>query len=77
MINSLEDAIKQYEEFAECETGSARVLRENGNEKDAKYFEETAENDKKIVAWLKELAEYQKLFESPKEAEDVLNMLSV
>ena len=26
---------------------------------------------------LKELAEYQKLFESPKEAEEILNMMSV
>lgn len=57
MIDSLKDAIKEYKDFAECETETARVLRNIGNEKDAKYYEETAENDKKIVAWLTELHE--------------------
>ena len=33
-----------------------------------------AEEHKQLAEWLKELAEYQKLFESPKE---VLNMMSV
>ena len=57
MIDNLKDAIKEYKDFAECETETARVLRNIGNEKDAKYYEETAENDKKIVAWLTELQE--------------------
>lgn len=57
MINNLTEAIKEYKDFAECETETARVLRNIGNEKDAKYYEETAENDKKIVAWLTELQE--------------------
>ena len=57
MIDNLTEAIEKYKRFAECETESARVLRNVGNEKDAKYFEETAENDKKIVAWLTELQE--------------------
>lgn len=57
MIDNLEEAIKEYKDFAECETETARVLRNVGNEKDAKYYEETAENDKKIVAWLTELQE--------------------
>lgn len=57
MIDNLKDAIEKYKDFAECETESASVLRNMGNEKDAKYFEETAENDKKIVAWLTELQE--------------------
>lgn len=57
MIDNLTEAIKEYKDFAECETETARVLRNIGNEKDAKYYEETAENDKKIVAWLTELQE--------------------
>lgn len=36
-----------------------------------------AEEHKQLAEWLKELAEYQKLFESPKEAEEVLNMMSI
>lgn len=57
MIENLTEAIKEYKDFTECETETARVLRNVGNEKDAKYYEETAENDKKIVAWLTELQE--------------------
>lgn len=38
---------------------------------------ECAKEHEQLASWLKELAEYQKLFESPKEAEEVLNMLSV
>lgn len=38
---------------------------------------ECAEEHEQLAAWLTELAEYQKLFDSPKEAEEVLNMLSV
>lgn len=73
MIDNLKDAIEKYKDFAECETGSARVLREHGCEKDAKYFEETAENDKKIVALLTELQErreadkWRPISEPPKE----------
>lgn len=36
-----------------------------------------AEEHEQLAEWLKELAEYQKLFESPKEAEKVLNTMSV
>lgn len=36
-----------------------------------------AEEHKQLAEWLKELAEYQKLFDSPKEAEEILNMMSV
>lgn len=57
MIDNLTEAIEKYKHFVECETESARVLREHGNVKDAKYFEKTAENDRKIVAWLTELQE--------------------
>lgn len=57
MIDNLAEAIEKYKHFVECETESARVLREHGNVKDAKYFEKTAENDRKIVAWLTELQE--------------------
>ena len=38
---------------------------------------ECANEHEQLASWLKELAEYQKLFDSPKEAEEVLNMLSV
>ena len=57
MIDNLTEAIEKFKNFAECEIESAKVLRGYGNEKDAKYFEETAENDKNIVAWLTELQE--------------------
>ena len=57
MIDNLTEAIVKYKNLAEREIETARVLRNIGNEKDAKYFEETAENDKKIVAWLTELQE--------------------
>ena len=57
MIDNLTEAIEKYKNLAEREIETARVLRNIGNEKDAKYFEETAENDKKIVAWLTELQE--------------------
>lgn len=40
-------------------------------------FCECASEHEQLASWLEELAEYQKLFESPKEAEEVLNMLSV
>lgn len=55
MSNNLDEAIEKYKDYAECEIVTARVLRNNGNEKDAKYYEETAEFDEKMVAWLEEL----------------------
>lgn len=73
MIDNLTEAIKEYKDYAECEAETARVLRNIGNEKDAKYYEETAENDKKIVAWLTELQErreadkWRPISEPPKE----------
>lgn len=36
-----------------------------------------AEEHEQLAGWLKELAEYRKLFESPKEAKEALNMMSV
>lgn len=59
MFNNIKEAIEQYKDFVECETETARVLRNEGNEKDAKYYEETAENNKKIIAWLEELQVYR------------------
>lgn len=38
---------------------------------------ECAEEYGQLAEWLKELKAYRELFESPKEAEEVLNMTSV
>lgn len=56
MINSIDEAIEKYNEFIESENATARELRAN-NDNSARYYEETAENDKKIVEWLTELQE--------------------
>ena len=59
MFDNIQDAIEQYKDYVECETETARVLKNEGNEKDAKYYEETAENNKKIITWLEELKAYR------------------
>ena len=57
MIDDLKETIELYKDFVECETATARVLRNAGNENSARDYEETAENDKRIVALLTELQE--------------------
>ena len=57
MIGDLKETIEMYKDFAECETATARVLRKVGNENEARDYEVTAENDKRIVALLTELQE--------------------
>lgn len=59
MIENLTDAIEKYNDFIESENATARALRAN-NDNSARFYEETAENDKKIVAWLTELQERRK-----------------
>lgn len=72
---SLDEAIKHYEEKAK--ELREQPFKEKMNIEDIAECEECAEEHEQLAEWLKELAEYQKLFESPKEAEEVLNMLSV
>lgn len=72
---TLDEAIKHCEEKAEekrkdYERACAYNIPSEGCLKCAEEHEQLAE-------WLKELAEYQKLFKSPKEAEEVLNMMSI
>lgn len=72
-IKHCEEKAKEQREIAKCyiSTEYPRVRAQRRKcLKCAKEHEQLAE-------WLKELAEYQKLFESPKEAEEVLNMMSV
>lgn len=57
MIDDLKERIELYKGFVECETETARVLRNIDNENEARDYEETAENDKRIVALLTELQE--------------------
>lgn len=56
MIENLTDAIEKYNDFIDSENATARALRAN-NDNSARFYEETAENDKKIVEWLTELQE--------------------
>ena len=57
MIDDLNETIELYKDFVECETKTAMVLRNVGNENSARDYEESAENNKKIVALLTELQE--------------------
>lgn len=61
MIDDLKEIIELYKDFVECETATARVLRNVGNEDGARDYEETSENDKRIVALLTELEADRKL----------------
>lgn len=72
---SLDEAIKHCEEKAK--ELREQPFKEKMDIEDISDCEECAEEHEQLVGWLKELAEYQKLFESPKEAEEVLNMMSV
>lgn len=76
---SLDEAIKHCEEKAKEQRDKAITYLNGGysSQIDGKSCLKCAEEHEQLAGWLKELAEYQKLFESPKEAEEVLNMLSV
>lgn len=76
---SLDEAIKHYEEKAKEQRAKAVGYFTGGysSQIEGKSCLKCAEEHEQLAEWLKELAEYQKLFESPKEAEEVLNMLSV
>lgn len=74
---SLDETIKHCEEKAEESRKNEPIFRYAADEKEADKCLNCAEEHEQLAEWLKELAEYQKLFESPKEAEEVLNMLSV
>lgn len=63
MIDDLKKIIEQYKDFVECETETARVWRNVGNENNARDYEETAENDKRIVDLLTELQERRETME--------------
>lgn len=83
---TLDEAIKHCEEVANRERelysmcpeacDGSSDCRELKHGKD-KGCLKCAEEHEQLAGWLKELAEYQKLFDSPKEAEEVLNMMSV
>lgn len=76
---SLDEAIKHCEEKAKEQRAKAVGYFNGGysSQIEGKSCLNCAEEYEQLAGWLKELAEYQKLFESPKEAEEVLNMLSV
>ncbi len=73
---TLDEAIKHCHEKAEHLREGVRSCQSMTAAEQADCLECAAEHEQ-LAAWLTELAEYQKLFESPKEAEEVLNMLSV
>jgi len=70
---SLDEAIIHAKETAK----KLRAMTSVTNGKPYEECLECAKEHEQLASWLEELAEYQKLFESPKEAEEVLNMLSV
>lgn len=72
---TLDEVIQYHEEKAKALR--EQPFKEKMDIEDIADCEECAEEHEQLAEWLKELAEYQKLFESPKEAEEVLNMLSV
>lgn len=55
MIDNLTEAIKTYENYVMGAEATSKALRKEGVEKDAKYYEDTANFDKQIIAWLEEL----------------------
>lgn len=69
---SLDEAIKHCEE-------KAKDLRQQSDFiQDQEEFDdccECAREHDQLASWLKELAEYQKLFESPKEANELLDQI--
>lgn len=79
MLRSLDEAIKHCEEKAKEQRAKAVGYFNGGysSQIEGKSCLNCAEEHEQLAEWLKELAEYQKLFDSPKEAEEVLNMLSV
>lgn len=76
---SLDEAIKHCEEKAKEQRSKAIGYFNGGysSQIEGKSCLNCAKEHEQLAEWLKELAEYQKLFESPKEAEEVLNMMSV
>ena len=79
MMLTLDEAIKHCEEKAREQRAKAEHFDSWGklSQKAIDDCLECAKEHEQLAEWLKELAEYQKLFESPKEAEEVLNMMSV
>lgn len=79
MLRSLDEAIKHCEEKAKEQRAKAVGYFNGGysSQIEGKSCLNCAEEHEQLAAWLKELAEYRKLFDSPKEAKEVLNMMSV
>ncbi len=77
MKMTLNEAIKHYEEKAKELRKNEPIFRYAADEKEADKCLKCAEEYEQLAEWLKELKDYRKLFDSPKEAEEILNMMSV
>lgn len=74
---TLDEAITLHRQDIESYENLIAYYKSVDNQVSVRAYEHILKREKQTLAWLEELAEYHKLFESPKEAEDVLNMLSV
>lgn len=75
---TLDEAIKHCEEKAKelyCKADEDFFFDGDWGKKI--HCTECAREHEQLAKWLKELVAYQKLFESPKEAEEILNMMGV
>ena len=69
---SLDEAIAHAREVAEnWKSQQVNCVTEEGLNK----CKECAEDHEQLAAWLEELAEYQKLFDSPEEANELLDQI--
>lgn len=74
---TLDEAITLHRQDVEGYENLIAHYKSVDDQESVRSYEHILKREKETLAWLEELAEYQKLFESPKEAEEVLNMLSV
>ena len=76
---TLDEAIKKCKEKAISLREEAQLFRNSPvySESTISDCEECAREHEQLASWLNELKEYQALFDSPKEAEDLLNQFMV
>lgn len=74
---TLDEAITLHRQDIEGYENLIAYYKSVDNQASVRVYGHILKREKETLAWLEELAEYQKLFESPKEAEEVLNMVSV
>ena len=74
---TIDEAIKHAEEVAKANESWHEEYIDTAFEQHALNCKKCAEDHRQLAEWLKELQKYRKLFDSPEEAEEILNTYMV